>query len=774
MFNQPQFKPHFHVEAVEPSTVYLMSERGHIALSGHIYVLLAPLLNGRHTVNEIVDRLKEHTSILGIYHTLTNLESQGYLTEAVNALPDEVAAFWSLQGVDPGVAVSKLQDTRVAVKTFGAVKTEPFISALESLNIQVNRELLKNSAKLPASSFPSAANPKSKIQNPKSSEGDFTVVLTDDHLQPGLDEFNSQALRSQKPWMLVKPVGATIWVGPIFVPGQTGCWHCLAQRLRGNREVETTVGRQKGVETPFPTARSILPAHLQIGLNLAAAEAAKWIVQGQNDRLEGQVLTLDLASLSMQQHLLVKRPQCRACGEQAAFEYYKPKPIVLESQKKLFTADGGHRCFTPEQTIEKYSHHISPITGVVSALPKKEIDNNLIHVYSAIHQFGGRLDSLAGLRHSLRHKSAGKGKTDQQSKASGLCEAIERYSGVFAGDEVRIKGTYPHLESIAIHPNDCMLFSDRQYQNRSRWNPQHGSFAWVPEPFDEEKEIEWTQVWSLTHQQFKYLPTAYCYYGYPLADDYRFCRGDSNGNAAGNTLEEAILQGFMELVERDCVALWWYNRIQRPAVDLDSFDEPYLGALKEYYQTQNREVWVLDITNDFNIPCFAALSRRTVGATEEILIGFGTHFDAKVAMLRAVTEMNQGLGIDLDNGKAVPDDPDWQYWLKSATLENQPYLAGDRTVPVKVYSDYPDRYCNDLRQDVLACVEIAAQHGMETLVLDQTRPDIGLKVVKVIVPGMRHFWSRFAPGRLYEVPVKMGWLPAPLTEEQLNPIPMFF
>lgn len=743
MFNKPQFKPHFHVESVEPSTVYLMSEQGHIALSGRIYVLLAPLLNGQHTVDEIVEQLKEHTSLFGVYHALTNLEKQGYLTEAAD-IPNEVAAFWNLQGVDSRVAVSNLQNTRVSVTALGTVKTEAIISALESLNIQVG------------------------------DEGDFTVVLTDDYLQLGLDEFNFQALRTQKPWMLVKPVGAIIWVGPIFFPGQMGCWQCLAQRLRGNREVETAIGQQKGIATPFPTSRSILPTHFQIGLNLAAAEVAKWIVQGKNEQLEGKVLTLDLASLSVQHHVLVKRPQCPACGEKAAFEYHKPKPIILESQKKQFTADGGHRCFTPEQTLKKYEHHISPITGVVSALPKVETESDLVHVYNAVHPFGGKLDSLAGLRHSLRHKSAGKGKTDRQSKASGLCEAIERYSGIFTGDEIRIKGIYAQLESVAIHPNACMQFSVNQYQNREEWNPKHGSLAWVPKPFDEEEEIEWTPVWSLTHQQFKYLPTAYCYYGYPLPDDRRFCRGDSNGNAAGNTLEEAILQGFMELVERDCVALWWYNRIKRPVVDLDSFDEPYLQRLKDYYQTQHRDFWVLDITSDFNIPCFAAFSRRIGGATEEILLGFGTHFDAKVAILRAVTEVNQSLGIDLDNGKTTPDDPDWQYWLKEATLENQPYLVGDRNVPLKVYSDYPECCHEDLRQDVLTCVEIAAAHGMETLVLDQTRPDIGLNVVKVIVPGMRHFWSRFAPGRLYEVPVKMGWLPAPLTEEQLNPIPMFF
>ena len=54
--------------------------------------------------------------------------------------------------------------------------------------------------------------------------------------------------------------------------------------------------------------------------------------------------------------------------------------------------------------------------------------------------------------------------------------------------------------------------------------------------------------------------------------------------------------------------------------------------------------------------------------------------------------------------------------------------------------------------------------------LEQTRPDIGMPVARVIVPGMRHFWERFAPGRLYEVPVQMGWRTAPLAETELNPV----
>ena len=78
----------------------------------------------------------------------------------------------------------------------------------------------------------------------------------------------------------------------------------------------------------------------------------------------------------------------------------------------------------------------------------------------------------------------------------------------------------------------------------------------------------------------------------------------------------------------------------------------------------------------------------------------------------------------------------------------------------------------DTRDDVEVCRALVEARGMEFLVLDQTRPDIGMPVVRVIVPGMRHFWARFAPGRLYDVPVAMGRRRRPLAEADLNPAPV--
>jgi oxazoline/thiazoline synthase len=76
---------------------------------------------------------------------------------------------------------------------------------------------------------------------------------------------------------------------------------------------------------------------------------------------------------------------------------------------------------------------------------------------------------------------------------------------------------------------------------------------------------------------------------------------------------------------------------------------------------------------------------------------------------------------------------------------------------------------DSVREQVEACVEVATRGGYDFMVLDQTRLDVEVPVVRVIVPGLRHFYRRFGPGRLYDVPVKLGLLDRPLPESELTP-----
>jgi bacteriocin biosynthesis cyclodehydratase domain-containing protein len=739
MITRPIFKPSFHVEVLGEEGIFLLTETAQVLLRGRLYTAIAPLLDGSRGADGLVDLLEEEASPAEVYYALARLEQQGYVVEADGATPAPAAAFWSALNVDPRAA-ERLSAATVSLATFGAIDREDCAAQLAQLDLLV------------------------------ASEGSLHVAVTDDYLQEGLAELNTRALESGTPWLLCKPVGMWLWVGPLFRPGITGCWACLAERLAANREVERFLQQERGTSSPFPTSRAALPSTRLLALSMAATEAARWLGGGSTP-LEGTVVTLDLASLETQKHTLTRRSQCRSCGEAGLSQ---PAPITLESRKKRFTADGGHRVATPEETNARYAQQISPITGVVSRLERPAGAEGVLHAYVAAHNLATSFCGIEILRRSLRSKSGGKGTTDAQAKASGLCEAIERSSGALQGDEPRVRASYHGLGVAAIHPNACMLYSGRQYSEREQWNARGSRFNYVPPPFDEEREIDWTPIWSLTRQEFRYLPTSYCYYAREGRREDAFCLADSNGNAAGNSLEEAILQGFLELVERDCVALWWYNRLRRPGVHLDSFDEPYISQLRDYYRGLGRELWALDITNDLGIPAFAAISRQVDQPSEKIMFGFGAHFDPRIALPRALTEHNQMISmVQFSSNEHTLEDPDTLDWLKTATLENQPYLVPADDLAVRRAGD--DGYVprEDLRDDVEAGRKIVEDLGLEMLVLDQTRPDLGLPVAKVFVPGLRHFWARFAPGRLYDAPVKLGWLPAPLTEEQLNPIPMF-
>jgi ribosomal protein S12 methylthiotransferase accessory factor len=743
VINKPTFKFSVHVEVVHPEGVFLLSEQGHSVLTGPLLCRLAPLIDGQHTADDIVDQLAGSVAPAEVYYALELLEEKGYVVEADAAIRPDRAAFWHALGLDAQLADRRLQETTVSLAQFGAVEHASFASVLATLNIGVG------------------------------DDGDFAVAMTDDYLQDGLADFNVKALTSGQPWLLMKPVGTILWIGPLFRPGKSACWECLAQRLRANREVESYLHRRNGRTTPFPVSRAALPATLQAALQLAAAEVATAIAGAEQRPLDEGLITIDTLTLETHRHRLVRRPQCPSCGLPAYRPDGEPVPITLESRKKQFTADGGHRAAAPEQTLRRYEHHVSPLTGAVTALTSVPVDEDrLLYVYGAGHNQAVKHDSLYFLRQGLRANSGGKGVTDAQARASALCEGLERHSGCFQGYETRKRASYQQLGATAIHPNACMLFSEKQYQCRREWNARGSRYQIVTDPLDEAAEIEWTPVWSLTGRGFKYLPTGYCYYGYPVSRAAYYYYADSNGNAAGNSLEEAILQGFMELVERDSVALWWYSRVRRPAVDLESFAEPYIRDLTEQYRKLNREVWVLDITGDLEVPAFAAVSRRTDQTREVVLLGFGAHFDARIGILRALTELNQSVVVARGCETSSEDyDPAVRDWWQTATLANQGYLAPDATRP-RARLDYEPTWSDDVREDVLRCQEIVERQGMEMLVLDQTRPDIGLPVAKVIVPGLRHFWARFAPGRLYEVPVKLGWLREPLAEDELNPIAM--
>ena len=730
-----QFAPNFTVYVQPPDVVCLYSEDRKFFLHGELYCALASAIGkGGKNFRELVSELEKDFPSDKIHEALKRLLDRRHILPKSRSSAHAAAAYWASLGLPPEVAETNLLKCRVRIQSIDVQGAAELGAALSELGVRV----VKRSP-------------------------DLTITLVSDYLEGRLAELNRQHLSDRTPWLLVQPSGIFPLVGPVFSPDKSACWTCLADRMKRNREVKALLDREQFRRV----AVSPLTQHTfgQSAIHLAAVEIAKAIATDFRTELSDHIISLDLLGSTVVKHYVAARPQCPACGRKKLRDPRRsPVPVEIGAGAKLVMTSGGYRTVSSRATVARFRRHVSPLTGVVSRLERIEADLPLNTNYQATHNFSGPVRTVNELRAGLSGGSFGKGSTAEQGEASALMEAIERYSGIFQGDEIRVKRRFTDFPSgDAIAPNDVLLFSDAQYRRIQSPTSDSGEPE-APAPFDRSAEIEWSPAWSLRDERFKYLPTSLLYFFYKGPGQIH---ADSNGCAAGNTLEEAIVQGFLELVERDAYAIWWYNRLRRSAVDLDQFEDSYIRDLQHQLAETGRRLWMLDVTSDFGIPSFVAITHWMQNGQENIEFGSGAHFDSRIAALRALTELNQFLSIGLMGGgtgeKSSLDG------VTPLRLQDHPYLTPSDNAMVRSGVASKFNHLNT-RDQVNACVRLTKQEGLDFLVLDQTRPDIDVPVVRVIVPGMRHFYRRFAPGRLYDVPIKLGLRDRPLAENELNPI----
>jgi ribosomal protein S12 methylthiotransferase accessory factor len=729
-----QFSPNFTVYTMPPDVVCLYSEDRKFFLHGALYCALASAVgkNGK-SLQVLVRDLGKTFPPGQIEEAVQQLVKRGYLVPASHAATDTVAGYWASLGVPPEIVAQNLGSCRVRVQSVDVQGAAELAAALGKMGVQVvNRS------------------------------PDLTVVLVNDYLDRRLAELNQQHVSDKAPWLLVQPSGVFPLIGPVFNPGQSACWTCLFDRMIRNREIKGFLDRGAAQAVAVsPLARHTVG---QSGIQLAATEIAKAIATGFRTELRDHIVSFDLLGSNVVKHYVSRRPQCPTCGSKKLRDpRRKPAPIELGAGTKLVMTSGGYRSVSSRTTVARYRKYVSPLTGVVTRLERIEADLPLNTNWHAAHNFSAPAENVNQLRAGLTGGSFGKGSTSEQAEASALMEAIERYSGIFQGDEIRALHRFTDFPpGDAIRPNDVLLFSDAQSRPGSEEAGDADDSNSLLALFDPSTKMEWSPVWSLRDERFRYLPTSQLYFFYRGPVAYQ---ADSNGCAAGNTVAEAIVQGFLELVERDAYAIWWYNRLQRREVDLSQFNDSYIHDLKNQLAESGRRLWVLDVTSDLGVPTYVAILHWIQDSKENIEFGSGAHFDPRIAMLRTLTELNQFLSIGLmGGGSGEKSSLDGDTPLR---LEEHPFLIPNGKAELSSGSKFGP--LDTTRAQVDACVDIARKAGLDFLVLDQTRLDVEAPVVRVIVPGLRHFYRRFAPGRLYDIPVKLGLRDRPMPEAELTP-----
>ncbi len=754
IIDYPQLMPHLNYNIIDNLGVVVNDFANQHVLYGKLYVDIIKEIDGKKSVLDIAQKVKS-SSLISIKTALVKLRSLGLIASAEHDLSKIESGYWTAMGATPRYA----QDNTMKKKIYITNIDKKLSSAKAMLTQQVKECGLKTTAQY--------------------DKCDMMILIVDNYLNDNIPGF--LAKHTAKPYILVSVDFTQILFGPVFNNASDKfCFECLRTRLEANAEVYSFIKNHQG-KKQVQAMQSFHHPMMRGVFGLLINELVRYYIYDNYSYIYENIVSLDIYKMEMKNNFVGKRPQCKLCGDPMKYEIQRVNtPFELVHQTERVFTSGGMRAISPQETYNKFSHLISPISGVVKELIKSPLQNQndpWFHCYVAGQNLAMNTDNILRVKSSLRSLSSGKGRSDAQARVSCIMESIERYSSVYTGFEVSIRKPMTELnQGEYIDPRTFLLYSDSQYENRQEINAQGKRFSNIPMPFNPQSPIDWTPVWSLTHKKFKYFPTSLLYFSYNSQDknEISFGGGDSNGLASGTTKEDALLQGFYELIERDAFAIWWYNRLPARPVDFESFNDNFLNQARAYYAKFNRNIWMLDITSDFGIPVFVACSMRTDGR-KDLIFAPGAHENPLIAALRAVCELNQYLSAVRDVGitseTILIDDKEMLEWWDFADCENQYHFKPQGAM--KTMQDYQYTPRASDADDVLNLQSLMQAKGLEVLAFNTMRPDINVPVVRAIVPGLRHFWARFAKGRLYDVPVAMGKLPKALNESELNPIPVF-
>jgi thioglycine synthase len=384
--------------------------------------------------------------------------------------------------------------------------------------------------------------------------------------------------------------------------------------------------------------------------------------------------------------------------------------ITLKETPKLYTKD-THRVVPPEETLKRVEK-LLPDIGVTRVAEISGLDRLGIPVYSAIRP---------GSQQGAISVYAGKGATPVEAKVSVIMESVERYSSeMFPADRKKfVTGTFEEIagQSRAVPPQSLIL----------------------PGVLLPGSRLEWCAGYDLVNQEEVRLPCNAVYHPY-TGTVGRLFRSNTNGLASGNTLEEAIFHGLMEVVERDAMSLAEVTRNPGQAIVVDDNDG-LVFEMYEHFVDANIEVRLWYLPTDTGIPTvLAATDDRELQDPALLVMGVGTHLDARIAVLRALTEAAQSRATQIHGGR---EDTDRERVTRAIGYERMKRLNRhwyEETEDKVAVKDLPDLATRSHKGDIERSIgQIRGKKIADRVIVTDLTRKIGVPVVRVTVPGLEMY-----------------------------------
>ena len=385
---------------------------------------------------------------------------------------------------------------------------------------------------------------------------------------------------------------------------------------------------------------------------------------------------------------------------------------------------GTHRVVPPHVTLDRVQPHLSAM-GITRVANITGLDRTGFPVVTVCRPNARSLSV-----------SQGKGLDRDSARVSGIMESVETYHGEHIHAPLRY-GSVSELE----HRIPLADVASLPRSQAGRFSPDCSMF--------------WIEGLNLLDQRPLWLPleTVSVDYTLPLPPGNGCFAASSNGLASGNTRLEAISHGINEVVERDAMTLWKLrNAAQRgrQMIDPDSVDDPDCRAALARFADAGIAISIWDVSSDVGIAAFCCLAHGDSEDDADPEFGAGCHPAREVALLRALTEAAQARTTFIAGSR---DDLGAALYRNGARRERRAYCLGlvSGHAPSGDFRRTPTFASDAIADDVSWTLERLQAIGIgQIVVVDLTRAEFSLPVVRVVVPGLEgpfgHEQGDFVPG----------------------------
>lgn len=386
--------------------------------------------------------------------------------------------------------------------------------------------------------------------------------------------------------------------------------------------------------------------------------------------------------------------------------------IQFEDCFKAYTTDQD-KAITPEETLDSFYKKVKSLDLKILNEVKR-IDSGRLDIPVYFSVCGDDALSLTGTK-----KQMGKGASPIQAEASACMELAERFSffsfksnvGNFLTGDYRtmIKAGYPVL--------DMQYLLDSVHDVNTEIELLRQLLEDIP--------MQWTWATNISLKEDILIPFSWFY-----------AINEFNGPSAGNTREEAALQGICEIVERHVCSLINNQKLETPKIEKKSIKDKIGQKLIKKFEDNNIELYLNDFTLDTGLCTVGALAidRSTFPGRSEIVYTAGTTPDPEKALIRAVTEVAQLAGdFNTDSNYVASGLP------KPLSMEEVEYLTETQaSVAMQHINNLSN---NNMRVEIDNCIDALKTIGMEIFMIDVTHDGLKIPALYTIIPGA-HFRER--------------------------------